>query len=470
MLTVIRNFLAVGSGEVVGRLVAFVAYLFLARTLGPESYGVIAFAAGVTLYLSKFADFAIEAVGSSEIAKDPRAIGHIAGAVLSARLVVAAGLILLSALPIWLIMPDPDRGVLLLYLLTLLPVALSTKWIHMGLEQALPVGAWRIVGDLIFGALVVGFVRDPSDMWIVPLAITLGEGVGNTALYLRLKLEGRGLALVWDPSVAIPIFKRAAPLMGQILMGLLLYNMDVIFLRVLIDSEAVGHYAAAYMLISFLANIGMVYGLSLLPALAKETQADAEQSDRFVTIEMYHTALAHVFAVTMPVAVGGLFVSYGIITVGFGDAYGPSITALLVLLWVIPVAVFRNVPWSALIARDRQDLLMRSTLFAVVVNIVLNLILIPQIGMIGAALATLAAEPVAGGLMLFYAQKNGLPIVPLKRLVKAGAAVTVMAVALWTLDTDALLPQIIVGALSYVTALALFRGIRFKGRVPVLHV
>ena len=44
MLTVIRNFLAVGSGEALGRLVAFVAYLFLARTLGPESYGVIAFA------------------------------------------------------------------------------------------------------------------------------------------------------------------------------------------------------------------------------------------------------------------------------------------------------------------------------------------------------------------------------------------------------------------------------------------
>ncbi len=470
MLTVVRNFLAVGSGEAIGRLVAFGAYLFLARTLGPQSYGIIAFAAGVTLYLTKFADFAIEAVGSGEIAKDPRSIAHIAGAVLGARLVVAMGLIALAAVPVWLLMPDPDRLVLSLFLLTLIPVALSTKWIHMGLENALPVGVWRIASDLIFGAIVIGFVRSPSDMWIVPLGILAGEAIGNTALYLRLKMEGRSLALAWDPAVAIPIFKRAAPLMGQILLGLLLYNMDVIFLRVLIDSVAVGHYAAAYMLISFLANIGMVYGLSLLPAMAKETEADAAQEGRYVTIEMYHTALAHVFAVTMPVAVGGMFVAYNIINIGFGPAYEASTAALQVLVWVIPVAVFRNVPWSALIARDRQDLLMRSTLYAVGVNVVLNLLLIPRIGMVGAAFATLAAEPVAGGFMLYYAQRNGLPIIPLNRLIKPGVAVTAMALALWLVDPQRVVTQLGIGVVAYVGVLALLGALRMKGKIPVLEV
>jgi O-antigen/teichoic acid export membrane protein len=329
---------------------------------------------------------------------------------------------------------------------------------------------WRVVSDLIFGLLVLGLVRTPADMWIVPLALVAGEVVGTAALYLRLKMEGRSLALVWDPSVAIPIFKQAAPLVGQILLGLLLYNLDVIFLRVLIGSEAVGHYAAAYMLISFLANIGMVYGLSLLPALAKETEADEAHGERFVSIEMYHTALAHVFTITIPVAVGGMFVAEAIMTVGFGEAYVPSILVLQVLVWVIPVAVFRNVPWSALIVRGRQHLLMRSTFWAVLLNIVLNLVLIPRVGMVGAALATLAAEPLACGLMLYHAQRSGLPILPLRRLIKAGVAVTFMGGVLWWMDTPALLPQVAAGCLSYGVALAALGGLRWKGRLPVLDV
>lgn len=470
MLTVIRSFIALGSGEAIGRLVAFVAYLYLARVLGPDSYGVIAFAAGITLYLTKFADFAIEAVGSGEIARDPRAIARLAGPILGLRLAVAAGLIALSSVVVLATFPDPDRTILPLYFLTLIPVALSTKWIHMGLERALPVGAWRVVSDLLFAAVVLAFVRAPTDMWVVPMALVVGEGVGTAALYLRLKMEGRSLGLVWDPETAMPIFRRAAPLVGQILLGLLLYNMDVLFLRVLIGSEAVGWYAAAYMLISFLANIGMVYGLSLLPALAREAEADEAHGERFVSIEMYHTALAHVFAVTLPVAVGGTFVALGVMRVGFGEEYFPSVLVLQVLVWVVPVAVFRNVPWSALIARDRQDLLMRATLYAVLLNAVLNLALVPTVGMVGAALATLFAEPLACGLMLYHAQKCGLPIIPLGRLLKAGVAVAAMAVALWWLDTDAVLPQLAVGVLAYGGTLAVLGGLRFRRGVPVLDV
>ena len=70
--TVSRNFLALGSGEVVSRLIAFCTAIYLARVLGAENYGIIAFAIGVTLYLSKIADFSIEVIGTKEIAKDPK--------------------------------------------------------------------------------------------------------------------------------------------------------------------------------------------------------------------------------------------------------------------------------------------------------------------------------------------------------------------------------------------------------------
>ncbi len=70
--TVARNFFALVSGEAVARLTAFATTIYIARTLGAESYGVIGFALAVILYLSRIADGGMEffGLGIREIAED----------------------------------------------------------------------------------------------------------------------------------------------------------------------------------------------------------------------------------------------------------------------------------------------------------------------------------------------------------------------------------------------------------------
>ena len=79
--TVFWNFLAVGSGEAIARLVAFAGLLFVARQVGAGGYGVISFAAGVTLYLTRVADFGIDTLGTVEIARHPDEISRRASAI-----------------------------------------------------------------------------------------------------------------------------------------------------------------------------------------------------------------------------------------------------------------------------------------------------------------------------------------------------------------------------------------------------
>ena len=47
---VTRNFLVLGSGELIGRLIGFAAMVYAARVLQPETYGVIGFAIAIVLY------------------------------------------------------------------------------------------------------------------------------------------------------------------------------------------------------------------------------------------------------------------------------------------------------------------------------------------------------------------------------------------------------------------------------------
>jgi O-antigen/teichoic acid export membrane protein len=115
-------------------------------------------------------------------------------------------------------------------------------------------------------------------------------------------------------------------------------------------------------------------------------------------------------------------------------------------------------------------LAMRATFFAVLLNLILNAVLIPQVGMVGAAIATLAAEPLVCGLMLYYAAQRGLPMLPMRRLVKPIVAVVAMAAALYWLDSDGLVLQLAVGGLTYGLVLALVGGIGRRGKVPILRV
>src|SRR5438045_3592652 len=190
---VLLNFFALGSGEAIARIVAFIGLLYMARRVGAAGYGVIAFAASVTLYLAKIADFGIEMIGTDEVAKHRQSIPRIGSAILTSRLLITVPLIIAALGVVQLSAGEPERTVLSIFLLTLLPIAASTKWIHLGLEAARPVGFWRVIGEIVTLALVVAFIRDTTHLWRMPAAMVIGDSLVAIALYLLLRRQGHSL-------------------------------------------------------------------------------------------------------------------------------------------------------------------------------------------------------------------------------------------------------------------------------------
>jgi len=462
--TVFWNFLAVGSGEAVARIVAFAGLLYVAREVGAAGYGVIAFVASITLYLAKVADFGIETIGTVEVARHRDEIPRLGSAILTMRLAITTVLTLASIAAAQMFLPEPERTVASVFALTLLPVAASTKWIHIGLEDARPVGVWRVIGEVITLILILAVVRDTSHLWRVPVANVIGDVVAAGALYWLLWRRHVALRFRWDPERAAPIFQKAVPVVAQIVAGLFLYNSDVIFLRALRSTEIVGYYAAAYTLLSFTANICTLYGMTLLPTLTRLGKHTTEERG------LYHTALAQVFAVALPVSVGGMFLAPAIIRLAFGESYATSGVILQVLIWsVLPYAV-RVVPWSGLIAHGHQGLAWRATAYAVVVNLGLNFVLIRAYGALGAAAATIATELLVGGLMLYFSRREGLTIAPLRRFWRPVLAATAMSVSLWLSREAHVSLQFAAGVITYVFVLFSVGALRFRGAMPILAV
>lgn len=460
-----RNFLALGSGEMVSRIIAFGVTIYLARILGAENYGVIAVAAAVTLYFSKIADFGIEVIGTREVAKLPDSVNHLASVVMSIRLVFAVSLTGFTILGAQLFLPEPERTILSIYFFTLIPIAVSTKWIHLGLENARPIGLSRIVGEVLVMGIVLCLVRSSDELWGVPFAQIAGEFCIAFLLILVLRQRNYKFGFCWDWATALPIFIRASPVLVQTLLWLFIYNSDLIFLRLFRDRESVGYYAAAYTLICFLANIGFSYGMSLLPTLTRLGAGSAGEKS------LYQTALAHTYAVSLPISIGGCLLASKIIILGFGDGYTNSILALQILIWCIPLSVLRMVPWAALIARGHQNVLLKAVLYSVIVNISLNVLLIPRYGITGAATATVITECLTGVLMLKYAAINELSFTALRRFWRPTVASFIMTVALIVLRQSNLAISLILGVAIYVLALTVFGGIHLrKWQLPALNV
>ena len=74
-----------------------------------------------------------------------------------------------------LLLPSPEGPVLAAYSLTLLAVALSTRWVHLGNERAQPVAVARVTGEVIAVLLVLATVRNPDHLIRVPFSQFTGD-------------------------------------------------------------------------------------------------------------------------------------------------------------------------------------------------------------------------------------------------------------------------------------------------------
>lgn len=458
------RFMTLGGGEVVARLAAFAATVYLARTLPPALYGIIGVAMGVMLYLVQLADGGVELVGVPHVARARDRVADIAAPVLAVRTVFATALTALVVLTGVTILPQPDGAILAIYSLALVAAGLSTRWVHLGLERAGGVALSRTVGELVALGVIVAFVDGAGDIAVVPLAHFAGAGVTSLLLLVALRRSGIELAWRWDPAAARPVFVRARPIVGFTLLGLLLFNFDLIYLRVRTGAAAAGYYAAAYTMIAFAANLIVAFAHTVLPTL---TRLEGEPGRRDA---LYRQACAQALALALPIGAGAWFVSEQVIRQIFGAAYLPGVVALQWLAWTIPLAALRELPVIALIAAGAERQLLRVNALTVVANVVLVVATVPRYGLAGAAAATVATELVRLTLATHHAHRAGYPLLPVARALKAAAATAFMATVLVLMAPGALWTSVPVGAVAYGVGLLLVRGIRFEGRVPALSV
>ena len=171
-------------------------------------------------------------------------------------------------------------------------------------------------------------------------------------------------------------------------------------------------------------------------------------------------SLKVLLAAALPISVGTMLLAEPIVRLVAGDAYVPhSVVALQILIWFLPFSFVNSLLQYVLIAVDQQRFITRSFVLAAVFNVSGNLLLIPHLAYVGAALTTIGSELVLLGPFWYAVQRHVGPVRLLALAWRPTLAALAMGLVTWGLASWPTLVTVAASAAVYVAVFAAIGGI-----------
>jgi O-antigen/teichoic acid export membrane protein len=448
----VGSLLSLGGGTILARLVAFIGTNYIARMLGPEGFGMVGFALAISSYISLAITAGVNAIGAREVARQPEKAASLAASVILFRLVLAVGAFISIGLLSWYL-PKPTIFKLVICLtgLSYFTIALDTAWVHQGLEQNRRVGIAMILTEAINTGLLLLWVSKPNDVLWVPVAMFCGQLVSavflGSSIFSKTNFKG-------NLHEGFEIFNLSRFYFLSKLLRTLMLTFDIILLGFIWGDRAVGLYTAPYRICYMLIALSTAINFSYLPDFTRAVPLGASKVAAVATRSLELSGL-----IVAPFVVGGIAISNALLGFLFGSAYLEGSTACQILLVTTGLFVIRGTIQNTLMVYDRLKLEMGIVLAATILNVTLDLCLIPHYGLVGAAAATTLSEGLIlllGGLALYQ-----LKILPDFRLLFRIflAAILMGAVLFFGEDRLSFFANLGLGTITYILSILMLRAI-----------
>jgi len=449
--SILESFVAQGGGIILSRIVAFVGTAYLARTLGTYAFGIVGFATAVTTFLALPLRAGFEPVGAREVARDPGSAPDLAAGVSLLRLGLAfVGLGILAIVTLFLNKPLEVRQVVFLTGLTLLPLALDPSWVYRGMARNRRVGISMILAQGVYVAALLLVVKSSEQVFWVPLALVLGEA--TAVVYLSRPLLGN-----WTRKIewrrAWGVLRSSGFLVSSGLLDALIRTTDIVLIAVLLGEAQVGLYSAAYRICFLVMGIAVSLHWTYLPRMAK-----VPHNDPAAMKGLLDRAFEAGGSLAIPFVVGGWILAAPLLSSLFGPEYSAGRDAFRLLLLAMGLFFLHGFLIQVLVVfdRTRPELVIRGT--AAALNLILNLLLIPRLGIVGAAMATVLAELVILGWRWVVCHQLGVTVGSRVLWKPLAAAAGMGVIMLWMAPRVPWLVSFGAGGLTYVALLVLLRG------------
>ena len=361
---------------------------YVTRILGPDSAGTYAYTYSIACYFALFAMLGVANHGSRSIAhaRDQQTRASRFAGIYAVQLgasVIAIGSYLVYALAI----ATEYRTVALIQSAVVVSAALDVTWLFYGLERFKLVVVRNSVTKIVAMVCVFAFVHTSNDLPLYAAIMAVSVLVSQAILWRWVRREVGFERPAWNSVVANvkPMFVLFLPVIAYSLYRI----MDKVMLGMISSMSQVAYYEYAEKILNVPNGFIVAMGIVMLPR-STNLLAQGNESDR----SRYMTASLKV----VTVAGGGMCfilsaMAPTLVPLYYGDAFSASAGVLEVLVFSVMFAGWASVIRTQRLIPEGRDTVYVVSMFAgAVVNLVMNTLLIPAYGAMGAVAGTMVAE------------------------------------------------------------------------------
>lgn len=395
--SIVRRFLPIFGSKVIGFVALFLATPIIVRLLGSSRYGDYAFVLSILGILSLFVDAGVFD-GIRKFLKESDGTGDWHHHVFSFYSRIAVALVSTTLVGIIVLV---DVGVVQQYLgrrfglyFILIGIVIASRQLFtiarstlMGFDREDVSETLQVTNTLLFvacglGLLFVGFgVPGLIAAKFIANIVTAGAAVPVISRYIDYSYLFRRTAEGFPRTRLLTFNFESVILFGFYTS---IRHIDIILLHLLVGSTITGYYRAALTLAEFLWFIPRIVQTTLLHSTSELWAG--ERHEKITNIAGRLTRYTLVFTALLVIGLAAL--AEPTVTLYYGNEFEPAVTPLIILLpGALGFAIARPI---LAIGQGKGDLraLIFATAAASLINFVLNLVLIPLFGIVGAAVAT----------------------------------------------------------------------------------
>lgn len=373
-----------------GLMLAFplITVPLVSRALGAQNIGIYSYTYSIAnmfmlagmLGISNYGNRSVARVRDDEVALSREFSSTYA-------LQVAVSLVAVGAYALYLVLfPQQYGQVAWIQLIQVLSVCFDVSWLFFGLEKFFLTIVRNLIVKVLSLLLIAVFVKRPDDLWAYTLIMACSTLMSQLYLFcsvpryvkpVRPELRGsarrlRDIAVLFLPVAAYSVYRV----------------LDKTMLGSLSTVTELGYFENAEKLINIPIAVITALGTVMLPRMSYVlSKSDADY--RSIILSSMRLALT----LSCAMAMGLIVIADDICPVFFGPGFeGCAPVIRLLAITVICSAWSSVVRTQFLIPKAKDSVYVGSTVGAAAVNLVLNVILIPRFGSLGACAGTIAAE------------------------------------------------------------------------------
>jgi len=376
--------------RVIGMAVSFLVGVYVVRYLGPANFGLFSYAGSFVGLFTAIGTLGLDSILVRELVKDEKKRDELLGTTFVLKII--GSILVLTIIAIAIRFTDNDNFTNLLIFIIAIGTIFQSFNVIKFYFQAKVLSKYTVYTQ-VFTAILCAAIKlllIYFNMGLIYFAmVTLLQSIILASGLIVMYIKQKSSLFNWSVNFGLAknLLKDSWPLMLSGIAISIYMKIDQVMIKNMLDAQQVGYYAVAVKLSEVWYFVPMAITSSVFPAIINAKK---------ISEKLYYDRLQKLYDLMVWLAIGialpMTLLSNNIINLLFGIQYQEAVGVLRIYIWAT-VFVFLGVATGKyLVVENYTKISFLRTFMGAIINITLNIILIPKYGINGAAIATVLSQ------------------------------------------------------------------------------